>query len=467
MTNKNILTYNAKISKLKQDYYSPVATIGINNLPLLSYYCFLSRVLPWENRNIWTNELEPDVPTQDQKYLKNVFKNMIIAKKINSSDISPVVQRIDWTSGTVYDIYRDDIDLFEEDDNGFLVNTFYVKNRYDQVFKCLWNNNNSVSTNEPFFQPGSYGTNNIFTGTDKYKWKYIFTIDRGSKIKFMDSNWIPVPINNKLSNPLISPVGVGNIDVINITNQGSGYDKSKSTISVNIVGDGTGASANVELLNGHINNIVVDNTGSNYTYANVTIVSSDSKIGSGATAFAPVSPIGGHGFNPLSELGCRHIMFTCEFNDRELVDGIEYLPVDIDYRQVGLMVDPVSLKSSPNPANTSIYKAYTELHVTPGFGQYINDEIIYQGSNLNNSYFKALVLHFDPVSNIVRILNMTGTPTLNAPISSSSSKTTRTLMSIDPPDLISGSGEIIYLENRDSVQRSYNSIEQFRFVLHY
>jgi tetratricopeptide (TPR) repeat protein len=45
---------------------------------------------------------------------------MFVVKKIQSNDIAIVTQRIDWMSGVVYDYYRDDIDMFSKDVNGFL-----------------------------------------------------------------------------------------------------------------------------------------------------------------------------------------------------------------------------------------------------------------------------------------------------------------------------------------------------------
>ena len=166
MANKNILTYGSGIQQVEQDYYSPVSTITGTNRTVGTIYCFISKVLPWED------EGNPEYPRQDQKYIKNVFKNIIVAKKVNSNDIHPVIQRVDWTSGDVYDYYKDDVDMLAKDQNGYNIYNFYVRNKYDQVFKCLWNNNEEPSTYEPFIQPGSYGTNNIYKGGDGYKWKY-------------------------------------------------------------------------------------------------------------------------------------------------------------------------------------------------------------------------------------------------------------------------------------------------------
>ena len=455
MANKNLLTYNAKVTQVEQAYFSPVAVLpppfGIS---ISTTYCFLSHNLPWPDDN------DPPQPTQDQKYIKNIFKNIFVAKQIYSNDISPVIQRIDWTSGTTYDYYRDDVNMFQVDGAGILQLNFYVRNRYDQVFKCLWNNNDGPATQEPFFQPGSYGTNNIYTGSDGYRWKYMYTIDTGLKRKFMDSKWIPVPVSVNTPNPIQTSAGFGDIEVINVTNGGSGYDSANAIITVTITGDGTDATGTAETSNGQITNIVMANTGSNYTYANVSITSA---LGSGATAIAPISPIGGHGFDNVDELGCFNVMLTCEF------DGSEggKIPVDIDYRQVGLIVNPVSLSSYPNPASDSIYKTTTDFVVAPGFGAYVLDETIYQGASLATATFSASVLSFDTASNVIYLINKVGTPTLNAPVYSSISGTVRTLLSVSYPDFQTFSGYLSYVENRTAIQRSSDGKEQFRFVLGY
>ena len=62
----------------------------------------------------------------------------------------------------VFDYYQDNVDMLAVDENDFLIKSFYIKNRYDQVFKCLWNNNAQPSTREPYFEPGTYGSNNLF-----------------------------------------------------------------------------------------------------------------------------------------------------------------------------------------------------------------------------------------------------------------------------------------------------------------
>ena len=461
MANKNLLTYGAKVSSVELVTYTPVAVRApFYDTPSATLYSFLAKVIPWDDDN------NPPQPTQDQKSIKKTFKNIFAVKKITSNDISPVIARVDWTSGVVYNYYTDDVDIFEKDDNGNNIYNFYVKNRYDQVFKCLWNANGLPSTVEPFFEPGSYTPNNVYFGTDGYKWKYVYTIDVGLKVRFMDQTWMPVPIGLLTPNPLQQNpttglyAGSGSIDVINVTNPGYGYDPVNSSITITITGDGSNATASPIIQSGSIVDILVTNPGRDYTYANVSITST---IGSGATAIAPVSPIGGHSFSDISELGCKHVMITSEFTGSE--NGV--IPTDIDFHQIGLLINPVAESTSPNPANGSIYKVSTDLVVAPGFGTYGIDEIVYQGTTLETSTFSATVLSFDPASNVVRLINTKGSLTTNAPVFGDSSKTVRTLLSYSLPDFQALSGLITFLENRTGIQRSADGIEQFKVVLGY
>lgn len=455
MANKNILTTQSRTLQVETSYYSPVAVLPTTaQIPLSTIYCFLSKVDSWDDDN------NPDQPTGDVAYMKKTFKNMFVAKRVTTSDVSPVIPRVDWTANTVYDYYTDTIDVTELDENGNLVYNFYVKNKYDQVFKCLWNNNGGQSTYEPFFEPGSYNTNNIYQNVDGYKWKYIYTVDTGLKIKFMDKTWMPVGVGANTPNPIQTTAGIGSIDVINVLDGGSGYDPSNAAISIVVDGDGTGLSATANVVSGVIKDIIVTNPGSNYSFSNVSVVSTS---GSGASVIGPTSPIGGHGFDPISELGCRHIMITSQFEGSE--NGV--IPTDNDYHQVGLIVNATSLENPGYPANGAIYRTTTDLVLSPGFGQYTGDEFVYQGTSLEQSSFSARVLSFDTATNLLYLINTKGSLSLNTPIVGNSSKTTRTLLSYNTPNFVPFSGYLIFVENRSTIQRSEDGIEQFRFVLGY
>ena len=65
------------------------------------YYYFLGKTLEWED------EVNPPIPTDSFKYEKEGRKEMITLKEIKPSDVAFVVPRINWVSGTIYDIYDD------------------------------------------------------------------------------------------------------------------------------------------------------------------------------------------------------------------------------------------------------------------------------------------------------------------------------------------------------------------------
>ena len=448
MANINtLLTYGLKVFSVEQTYFSPIVSITNSTGSISSIYCFLANDYPWDDNNIV-------VPDGSQKYLKQIQKNIFVAKRINVNDISPVLKRTDWIHNTVYDFYRDDIDMVADDSNKIPLYKFYVKNTYDQVFKCLWNNNGDPSTEEPVFEPGKFLSDNIYYGSDGYKWKYIYSINSAEKVKFMDSTWMPIPATIASASPLNKPAGYGNIDVINVTDVGANYN---TDVTITITGDGTGATGTAVKSNGAITDITVTSSGSNYTYANVIITSS---TGSNAIAIAPVSPVGGHGSDPISELGCSHVMMTSQFNSSE--SGL--IPIDITYHQLGLLIDPV-LYSTGNKANGTIYKTTTDLIVSSGFGDYIQNEMIYQGDTLETSTFSARVLNFDSSNNIVYTINTKGSLILNYPVFGDISRTTRTLTSNSSSDFVALSGYVGYVDNRTSIIRNADGIEQFKVVI--
>jgi hypothetical protein len=276
----------------------------------------------------------------------------------------------------------------------------------------------------------------------------------------MDDTWIPIPVGANTPNPLQTSAGAGSIDVINVTNTGSGYDPANALVSIVITGDGTGATATADVVDGQLVDVIVTSPGSNYTYANVSV---SSALGSNATLIAPVSPVGGHGFDPISELGSRHVMITAEFNSSE--DGV--LPTDIDFHQVGLLVNPTTISNYPDPADGEIYRTTLDVVVAPGFNAYTPDEYVFQGNSLEEATFSGRVLSFNTSTNVLYLINTTGTISTNSPIFGDTSKTTRTLLTYTSSNFAPYSGYMIMIENRSAVQRSSDGIEQFRFVLGY
>lgn len=459
------LLSGSKIYEVIQYYYTP-GGVNTNNTNLTTFYGFIGNVTPWENPS------DPPEYVETEKNNKQVFKNIIATKLITSADISPVIQRIDWTSGETYDYYTDDENMFSVDADGLLVKNFYVRNRFDQIFKCLWNNNGQPSTVEPQFLPGTFDSSFLVKTADGYKWKFMYSLDSGLKQKFFDSYWMPVSIGSNIPNPIDTFAGAGSIEVVNVTTVGQGYTSGGVTITIS--GDGQYANATA-LVNGagYLYDVSVSNTGQNYTYSTITISPSTgySTPNVPAVAIAPTSPIGGHGFDPISELGCSRVMVALEFIEDE--NGL--VPTDMTFYQIGLLLDPISQQSSaqnpPTLANGAVYDATTQLFVSAGTGSYTAGQTVYQGASQATATFIGKIASFDALSNVVRVINITGTPTVNDALIQDSngpiSGAIRTLLSVVEPDFITFSGYLAYIENREAITRSPDGTEQFRIVLRF
>jgi hypothetical protein len=159
-------------------------------------------------------------------------------------------------------------------------------------------------------------------------------------------------------------------------------------------------------------------------------------------------------------------MYTCEFTGSE--GGV--LPVNgVTYRQVGLLINPqVYGSGGPVLANGAIYNTTTQLSLSAGAGNIFSpDELAIQTDQNQNVLFSGTVVSFDPSTNILQLINTTGTPTIGLNIIGSYSGASRTVFNVSSSSLIPFSGFITYIENRPGVQRSSDSIEQFRFVISY
>jgi len=129
----------------------------------------------------WPNEPTPITPPDNEQHLSyEHHREMIGCRRVTSSDMSHVTQRYDWTSGTVYSMWRDtDTDMYER--------AYYVLTDEYNVYKCLYNNKGSAST----VKPSGFSTL-PFTTSDGYTWKYMYTVSLSEANKFLTPSYIPV-----------------------------------------------------------------------------------------------------------------------------------------------------------------------------------------------------------------------------------------------------------------------------------
>ena len=215
------------------------------------YYYFLGKTLPY-NSGVEVVEL----PTNDYKYELKTRLEMIELKEITSNDVSYVIPRIDWVSGTVYDHYDDAEDISNKQ--------FYVITSDYNVYKCLDNNYGAASIK----MPSGHDTAPFYTIEDGYKWKFMFTIPLSLRAKFMTNAYIPVTtaFGSSFYNN-------GGIDIVSIENGGTGYDPNVNPVTITVQSStgGTGAQLSPVVSNGSIVDVIIDNPGEGYTYADITV----------------------------------------------------------------------------------------------------------------------------------------------------------------------------------------------------
>lgn len=168
----------------------------------------------------------------------------------------------------------------------------------------------------------------------------------------------------------------GAIYAINVTVNGSGY--SQATTTVQIVGDGVGATATATVFGGGISKIQMTSFGSGYTHAEIVITDSarDNSLNTftNATAYAILPPIGGHGKDAVKELYGRTLAISSSIRSDPIL--VKY---NQDYRQFGLLHSPKNLVSG-KPASVD----YTFNVYQVAFRQTTNlviDEILLLDTN--------------------------------------------------------------------------------------
>ena len=115
----------------------------------------------------------------------------------------------------------------------FTANNFYVRNSRDQVFKCLFDNNDASSTVEPTIDiDGQLPESPFILTGDGYKWKYIYSLSDADILKFLTLEYMPVSIDNDVFNNAIG----GTINSFDIADAGAGYPENAT---LQILGDGT------------------------------------------------------------------------------------------------------------------------------------------------------------------------------------------------------------------------------------
>jgi hypothetical protein len=404
----------------------------------------------------WSNEASPNIANTSVAAYGEVWRNMIGGKRITGNDVKHVVPRYNWTSNTVYIAYDDRVDSNERMADNV---RFYVLTTDWHVYKCIANNNGANSTT----MPTSVSTSSAIQTQDGYIWKYMYTVSPSEQLKFTTANYIPVKtlsLNDNSRQWEVQENAVeGSIESIIVVSGGTNY-RDNTTITLTIAGDGEScnAYARVNTTSNTINAVVVTTPGSGYSFANVRVTDSSGN-GTGAILRAVMSPIGGHGSDPLHELGGSRLILNPRISGTESGK----LPTTNEFRQISLLQDPYILGTS-NVITNTVFQQYSVLTVNGVSVDYVEDEYVYQGASLDAATFYARVVEWDSSNSQLKVTNVFGTPTTSVLVGATSSAN-RFVDSITDGELEPRSGEILYIDNIVPIARDADQTEDFKIVL--
>ena len=493
-----------------------------------SYYAWIGLPDAPEFQSDWNST--PPAPKDSLDDSNYYWDTMIALKKINSGDVSQVIRKISWQSGTTYDMWRNDIDRDNpsQPSGSFDIydSNFYVMNSEYKVYICLYNNANpensfrgGPSLDEPNFtdlEPREAGSSG-----DGYIWKYLYTIKPNQIIKFDSTNYIAVPTdwdtNSSYQSVRENAASGGQLKIVTIRNRGVGIGTANITYTrVPILGDGRGGEATVVINNdSKVESVTVSKGGGGYTFGTLDLKGGGVPTGTVAPVFdVIIPPNGGHGADIYRELGAYNVLSYARFeNDTQNPDFI----TGNQFAQVGIVKNPKNFGSTTNLTLDKASAVYALKLVGTGYSEasFTADSFVSQTVGLGSTAV-GRVVSYDQQTGILKYwqdrrtagFNTDGTKNVNptygfeqlrftaSPTSGGSISITPTsgntlnihqnfsgvsttinsrtyylgqefVNGVSNPESEKYSGDIIYIDNRPSVTRSTSQKEDVKVILQF
>lgn len=457
-----------------------------------SSYIFIGRPYPW------TDDTSPPSPANAVGEEIDSYSDMLALKKVGSSDVSHGLTRYDWdsTGSTKYDEYAHDYSASNTSpatsSNNLYDSRFYVITDEYHVYKCIRTGRNSsgVVINSTVKPTGTSATALVETSdTDAatgrgYIWKYMYTVSASETIKFVTNDFIPVKtigaqteidgtsgLGTAASDDGTSQWDVensavdGGIHHVVVTTGGSGYTDGTYT-SVTIDGDGSGAVCSVIVSSGAISHVNITAAGTGYKRASIDIASiSGIGSGSGGVAKPIISPLIGHGADPIQELGGNYVIVNSRL---EFGEGSGDFPTDNDFRRIGLLQDPFNAGTTTVSTSPTL-AAYHKMTLSSVSGLSVDDIILNANSNGSGvavsrviSITGNVVSHIPQANSEGGYVNFASSNTVFV-----GSTTIGTISSVDStfPEVEKYSGQVMYVENRGAVTRAADQIEDIKLII--
>jgi hypothetical protein len=433
---------------LLDNLITEVATAGA------SYYIGIGNSQDWDSSDTAPN---PSNTLREERNLRLRLQSIKSAE-----DVSYVVPRNNWTAGTIYTGWDDNV-------TSHPTIPYFVITDNNAVYMCLKQGRDATgaavaSTVEP-----TGALTRSFVTADGYTWKFLYTLSASDANRFLSANFMPVKFitSTDSSSPAsdIEQKGVqdaaipGQIGSIRIISGGSGY---VSAPTVTVSGDGDSCTATAIVSGGTIVDIKLDSDGSGVVkhgsgYTAATILFSSGT----ATARAALAPVGGFGSNPIRDLRSKAVMFNTKPSGNENNTFI----TDNDFRQVALIKNPTVPITDSDFTAASGFVAKSLTFTLPVATAFTADNTI-QGAS---SGAKAYVDTYNNTTGILRYhqTEATGFTAFSAgeTVNETDGSGTGTLDSAQTADVDLTSGEILYIENRAAISRAVDQTEDIKIVI--
>ena len=315
-----------------------------------SYYVFIGLPNATDVASDWNTSTPSPIDNFDEH--DNIYDTLISAKKITSDDVLRVIKKITWSSGTIYEMYRQDYSVNrvspQTSSTSLYNSNFYVMNSDFRVYECIYNGSSPsnsgkgvISLEEPThtdLQPR--------LESDGYIWKYLYTIKPSDIIKFDSADYIPVPAN-WASNTNVADVRNAAVDgkietivIEDVTDASYQFNGTKNAVPIR--GDGSDGLASVTFINGKPSAVQVTNGGSGYSFGTLDL--DDVVTGSGASFSVIVPPPGGHGADIYRELGANKVLVYSRIENSDVTNPD--FPTGNQFARIGIIENPKQFGST-------------------------------------------------------------------------------------------------------------------------
>jgi len=458
-----------------------------------TYYLFIGRAHAWAsdvdaqgNTIAEGTDASPPTPNDDVTSEFYNYDDMLGAKLIASTDVSRVIPRRNWTTGTTYDMYEHNIGSGNTSNSGatnLFDSTYVVMNSSYAVYKVIENDGATASTVEP-----TSTSNSIFATSDGYRWKYMYSLTSAETLNFMSTDFIHCSTDSTVSAAAVD----GALDTILVVAGGSSFSTSSgATISaIPIRGDGASGVASVVISSGAIASATVTTAGTGYTYAyirtaDIIAATNAGGAGTGDNLNVIIPPKGGHGANALKELGSFYVMLNKSLVG---VEGTSDIGVANDFRRIGLIKNPTNFGTSTVASASTRRQIYAAVFSSVS-GTFVADEEINQAStgavgkvieyDATNKLLYWYQTRFPDVgtastgmlvafSGANAITGQTSSAAATPLVASSTDVNGVSITSgYSNPELAYDSGDILYVEERSPITRASDQTENIKLIIEF